>query len=308
MKISTLFKSLGIVSISMIIVIASCKKDNSNNNNNNNNGGNNNSDDSSAIVFSGTSATADNAYNDVLQVVLEGSFDNNIAYKASSSEGTVETNGSHAATSVNGVSTFTCASYILSPADLTTFPKTLTVDFGNGCTSGDGITRKGKIVYVLSGKILTPGTTASATFQNYSVNGYQLEGTYSITNTSTIAGISFVTSVTGGKITFPDASFYNYAGNKTIKMTAGMTTPSDLSDDVYSIAGSNTFSSSAGNTLSDSITTLLTKAYACKFVSAGVISFIYNNNISGTLDFGSGTCDSTVTIKVGPTSKDIILY
>src|SRR6516164_5514965 len=130
MKISTLFKSLAIVSISVIVIIASCKKDNSNNNNNNNGGNNNNSDDSSAVILSGTSATADNAYNDVLQVVLEGSFDNNIAYKASASEGTVETNGVRSATAVNGVSTFTCASYTLAPADLTTFPKTLTVDFG----------------------------------------------------------------------------------------------------------------------------------------------------------------------------------
>ena len=36
-----------------------------------------------------------------------------------------------------------CAIVTVTPQN--TFPKTITIDFGNGCTSADGITRKGKI-------------------------------------------------------------------------------------------------------------------------------------------------------------------
>ncbi len=314
MKINIFTKTSVIAIIIIATMITACKKDNSYNNNNNNNNGNNNgngqqvNDDSAASVLSGSSAIADFAYNDVLQVALESGWDNKIAYKSSGiSQGGVAVNSAHERTGVNG-GAFTCATYTLSPADTTTFPKTLTVDFGDqGCTSSDGITRKGKITYLLSGKLLSPGTTVSVTFTSYQVNGYQLEGTYSITNTSTLAGLSFVTSVTDGKITFPDAKWYTYAGSKTIRMIAGMLTPSNLTDDVYSIDGAHSFGSSEGNTLVDSISTSLHKAYACKFVQSGVITFTYNDTINGTLDFGTGDCDDTATIKIGEATGTVIL-
>jgi len=301
MRIVTFIKPLFAICVASSIIITGCKKSN-------NSSPTTAGDDSTAANMSGTAATADNAYNDVLQIALEGGLDNNIAYIASqASRGNVTTNGVHQAYSVNGINSLSCATYTLTPADTSTFPKTLVVDFGTGCTSNDGITRKGKITYILTGKVLLPGTTISATFESYSVNNYQLEGTYSITNNSTLAGISFTTKVTSGKITFPDATFYNYAGDKTIKMTAGMSTPTDPSDDVYSITGSNSISSSAGNSLVANITTVLSKSYTCKHVSSGIVSFIYNNNIHGTLDFGNGTCDDQATIKVGTFTKNITL-
>lgn len=305
MKITTFFKPLFAVIIVTALVSTGCKKDNNNSNNNNNNTDN---DDSTAVDMSGSSAIADNAYNDVLQTVIEGGSDNNIAYMVSqASRGTVETNGVHNGVSVTGITSFTCATYTLTPADVSTFPKTLVVDFGSGCTSNDGITRKGKITYVLSGKVLMPGTTITATFQNYAVFGYQLEGTYSITNTSTMAGASFTTKVTGGKITFPNTYWYTYSGDKTIKLTAGAATPSDLTDDVYSIEGSNSFASALGNTLEVTITTKLSKSYTCHNIGSGVISFTFNNKINGTLDFGDGTCDNQATISVGAITKQVTL-
>ena len=94
---------------------------------------------------------------------------------------------------------------------------------------------------------------------------------------------------------------------KRLTMTAGMATPSDLTDDVYSIAGSNSFSSSFGNTLDVTITTTLSKAYTCHNVGSGVISFTYNKKLNGTLDFGNGTCDNQATITVGTMTKDVTL-
>lgn len=301
MKINNFTKTILVAVIAIVTMITGCKKDN-----NNSSSTTTATDDSSASKLSGSSATADNAYNDVLQVAIESGWDNGIAFKSTSpSHGSVETNAAHEVTTVNGAS-FTCASYVLTPGD-GSFPETLVVDFGQGCTSSDGITRTGKITYQFSGKLLAPGTTVSATFASYTVNGYQLEGTYSITNTSSLTAVSFVTKVTGGKITFPDANYYTYAGTKTITMTAGMQTPSNLSDDVYSINGSNSFASAAGNTLTDSITTTLTKAYACRFIQSGIVSFSYNKNINGTLDFGNGNCDSLATIKVGALTGNVTL-
>jgi len=305
MKISNFFKPLFAVFIITAVLATGCKKDNNSSNNNNNNTEN---DDSTAVDMSGSSAIADNAYNDVLQTALEGASDNNIAYMVSqASRGTVESNSVHNGVSVTGITSLTCATYTLVPADANTFPKTLTVDFGSGCTSADGVTRKGKIIYNISGRVLYPGTTITATFQNYAVFNYQLEGTYSITNSSNVDSAQYTTKVTGGKITFPNTYWYTYSGDKIITMTAGMNTPGDLTDDVYSIRGSNSFSSALGNKLDVTITTILSKAYTCHNIGSGVISFTFNDKINGTLDFGNGACDNQATITVGQITKQVTL-
>jgi hypothetical protein len=302
MKINTLCKGALCFFLLASCLFVACNKDN---NNSSNNSGNSN--DSTAANLSSSSSSADVAYMDVFQVALESGSDNNIAYLVkSASQGQVETNGAGEVKTIMGPNT--CAVYTLSPMDLTTFPKTLTVDFGAGCTSADGVTRKGKVTYLFSGKLITPGTTVTASFQNYSAYGYTLGGTYAITNISSLtAGISFKTQVTGGNIIFPSTISYNYAGTKTITQTGGTSTPTDLSDDVYSITGGNTISSSVGNTLVDTISTALVKQASCPYISSGIVSFTFNNSLNGTFDFGNGGCDSLATIKVGTMTANVSL-
>jgi hypothetical protein len=303
MRTSTFARSLSLLLFILSTLIFSCSKTN------NGSSSSSTTDDSTAANLSSSSNSADNAYNDVLQLSLETGFDNNIAYMVSMlGQGKVQINSLHPG-AIAPLGIYTCATYTVSPNDTSTFPKTITVNFGAGCTSPDGVTRKGSIAFVYTGKILYPGTTVSVSFTNYSVNGYALQGTYSISNNSSLAkGISFSTQVSNGNITFPDAGYYTYSGSKTITQTAGASTPSNLSDDVYSITGSNTiYNSSTGNTLQDSITSPLTKAEACGYISSGVVSFVFNNSLTGTLDFGNGSCDSLAIVKIGSFSENIIL-
>jgi hypothetical protein len=276
----------------LLLMFMACQKDN----NNNASSGNTNSD-TTAAQFSAATTLADNAYDDIFQTAVQTGYDNNIAYKSSQAgDGQIQVNTTRSVETSFGVNG--CAVYTVSPNDNTTFPKTITVDFGSGCTDAVGVTRKGKITYIFSGKLINPGTTVSASFTNYSISGYQLQGTYSITNNSSLAtGIAFTTKVTDGNIVLPDQRSFSYIGSKSVTQTAGMATTMDASDDVYSITGNNTFSSN-GNTLVNNITKALSKAYTCKFIGSGVISFTYNNETKGTLDFGSGACDGDVTIKV----------
>ena len=302
MKIPTFFKITfsSFLVIGLLASMSSCKKDN--------NTGSSPSNDSTAANQSASSISADNAYDDVFQTAIQTGYDNNIAYRVSLPEnGQVQSNAVHSksgSTVSNGVNG--CAIYTVSPNDTTTFPKTITVDFGTGCTSSSGVTRKGIITYIYSGKLIYPGTTVSATFTNYSVNGYQLQGTYSITNNSSLSGIAFTTKITDGQITFPDASTYTYSGNKTVTQTAGASTLIDPTDDVYSITGSGTFGSN-GNTLVNTISTPLSKAYTCKWVQSGIVSWTCNSNIKGTFDFGNGTCDANAVIKVGSITLNVTL-
>src|SRR6516162_5679810 len=191
MKFRILLKSIPFFSLlsGLILLNSACQKDN----NNTSSGGTNN--DTTAAQLSAATTLADNAYQDIFQTAVQTGYDNNIAYKTSQAgDGQVQVNTTRSVETAFGVNG--CAVYTVSPNDNTTFPKTITVDFGSGCTDAVGVTRKGKITYIFSGKLINPGTTVSASFTNYSISGYQLQGTYSITNNSSLAnGIAFTTKV-----------------------------------------------------------------------------------------------------------------
>jgi hypothetical protein len=282
--------------LSLGIFFTACKKDS--------NSGSSSTNEADAANMSASAATADNEYNDVLNVGLQvgaGETTTIASYVSGSRK------GSH--TELDGPGGSPCAIFSGSISDTTTYPKTVSIDFGTGCTGADGITRKGMVTYVYSGSIIFPGTTVSVTFTGYSVNGYQLAGTYSITNNSTANGLSFMTSVVGGQVIFPDASSYSYAGSKTVLQTGGIGSL-NYADYIFSITGKHTFSSSAGKSLIDSTTTPLVWETSCEHIVSGVIGFTYSFSgvsLNGTLDYGNGTCDSLATIKVGATTKIVVL-
>lgn len=284
--------------LSAAIVFSACKKDSNSNSSTSAN-------ELDAATMTTSSATADDQYNDVLNVALQvgsGGSTTLSTYQEEASSGTPKI-----VTGPGGATP--CALISTTITDTTKYPVTISIDFGTGCTGTDGVVRKGKVTYLFSGKIYAPGTTISATFSNYSVNGYQLTGAYAITNNSTGNGISFMTTVTGGQITFPDGTWYAYAGTRIITQTGGVGTLTVL-DDSYSITGSHTFGSSAGKALTDSITTPLVWQTTCRHIGSGVIAFTYTEgsvSLKGTLDYGTGTCDNTAIIKVGATTKTIQL-
>jgi hypothetical protein len=265
-------KTIGSIALAALITLSACKKDNDIND----------ADTSATLASSGS--ISQSLYDDAFDVITTEGETSNV-------NGRVET----------------CATVTLSPADTTTFPKTMTIDFGSGCTSPNGIVRKGKIIATLSGKIRKSGTTSSVSFSNYYVNDYHVEGTYSITtNSGSGNGVNFTTAVSGGKITYPDGTtYFNYSGTHTLAQTSGIGTAT-FADDVYSWTGGFTTSSSASKSLTVSITSPLVKSMSCKNILSGVQTFTYNL-ISGSINYGDGTCDNQATLTVAGKTQTIIL-
>jgi hypothetical protein len=207
------------------------------------------------------------------------------------------------ANNVSGRLATGCATVTLSPADNTTFPKTMTIDFGTGCTV-NGITRKGKLIVNLTGKLRTAGSVLTVNFENYYVNEFKLEGTFSITNNTTTNALSFTTQTTNGKLTYPAGLlYYTHSGSHTYTQTAGTSTPSFL-DDSWSVTGTGTTASSLNETLTVTIKTPLVKPLTCGAIVSGSEDFQYNS-VSGSLNFGDGTCDRKATLTIGSFTKVI---
>lgn len=168
------------------------------------------------------------------------------------------------------------------------------IDFGDGVTINRDtveITRAGKIIIERS----TDGVSVieTTTFENYSVNGIQIEGTKTRTSSyddTTGSGLS-TTSVTAGKITLTDGTVATWTSERSrvSDLTAGTVT-TEVSTSV--IANGTTI-------YSHKTTTPLLENLNCNGRRpgpvSGVVETVYReDNIS--IDFGDGSCSNTTII------------
>src|SRR5271167_2597089 len=138
-----ILKVSAILLISTVTLITACKKDSSSSSTTTT------SSNGPAANLSANGATSDNAYDDAFNLAVQTGYDKNL-------DNLMQKRGGGTTLGYNFCATVTASG--------TTFPVTVTVDFGAGCKSADSITRSGSITYVFSGKLSTPGTTISATF------------------------------------------------------------------------------------------------------------------------------------------------
>ena len=227
------------------------------------------------------------------QAISESSNDDAtvVFFEASAGAGLYRVSGTVESTNI-----LSCATVTVTPQN--TFPKTIVIDFGTGCASADGITRKGKINITLSDYVHNPGTTAVMTFENYYTVGFKVEGTITWTNTSTPNGISWTRQITNGRVVEPIGGYYwTHAGTKTVTQIAGANTPLNLLDDVYSVTGNHTVTNPAGKTRTVTILEALEKKTTCHNVSKGKMKIQATSHFA-TLDYGDGTCDNIATITI----------
>ena len=276
----------------IFMLMMSCKKDN------NSSSSSSTVSNSAAANMTSNASTADNSYDDAFGVALQTGNDNGLDIM-------MQRTG-HSTVPVGIAGTYYCANVSVSGS---TFPVTVTVDFGAGCKSADSITRSGSITYVFSGRLSTPGTTITATFHNYMVNGHKLNGTYTIANTTTsINSPQLTTTVSNGNIVFPGDTSYSFSGTKTISLAGGSV--ADVSSLVFNVTGNYRVGSSYGDSLSATITTPLEKKVSCPQIDQGIVSFIYTKNtasVNGTLDYGNGTCDDQALITIGSFTETITI-
>ncbi len=188
------------------------------------------------------------------------------------------------------------------------FPsKNIKIDFGTGCTSPAGVTRKGIINIVLTDSLRKTGSTSTVTFENYFVNGFKKEGTVIWTNT-TVTGSGtpgWRRQVQNGKITTPAGSFWLHTADINITQTAGAATPNNLTDDIFSINGSRTVTNPAGKTRTSATLTALQKKTACSNIDKGSLQVQGPNHVA-VIDFGDGTCNNTATISINGSTPRVI--
>lgn len=203
-----------------------------------------------------------------------------------------------------------CATITVTPND-STYPKTVTIDFGDSCRGRDGKVRSGKIVLHFTGPVRRPGSVVTMTFVNYYVNRVHIEGTKLFKNLSEPPLLhKWSVEVIDGKVTFPGGRGYTYDGIKTVKQIAGMLT-NMVRDDVYQITGRSRTIFRNGTTVNINTENPLIKKVACHWINEGTLKIKINDRVL-YLDFGfpnNGDCDNKalLTWNNGNNQRVIIL-
>ncbi len=230
--------------------------------------------------LAGRQATSDNLTEDANDIYMNAADDNSILGGRPSDANDV----------------LTCGEVTVTP--LLGFPKTITIDFKDGCVGRHGVTRSGIITIVVSDSVRKSGSTATMSFTNYIVNGFKMEGTITWTNTSTANTKSWTRVVSNGKTTnTADGKYWFHSGTKTVVQTGGLATPRRFSDDVFSITGTHTVKNAAGLERTTTILDPLIKATECRYVQDGSMK-LQGPRHYVVIDFGNGVCDNDATLSV----------
>jgi hypothetical protein len=188
------------------------------------------------------------------------------------------------------------------------FPKTITIDYGTGCSGFNGSTRSGKIIITVTDRRNVLNSTRTVTFDNYYFNLIKIEGTKELKNLGLNENQNMVFSdnLTGGKLTLPDGKTIERSFEHQREWIAGWGTKY-IWDDECLITGTATGKGINGNTYTNTILTALHWKRVCEFIVSGTVKFERSGNDPGILDYGTGECDAIATLTTGDQTKEIKL-
>ncbi|GAB2476095.1 hypothetical protein GCM10027164_02260 [Algoriphagus taiwanensis] len=189
--------------------------------------------------------------------------------------------------------------------------KKMIIDFGEGCTSPRGVTRKGKIIVTYTGRYWAPGSVITTTFENYYVDDRKIEGVRVVTNegfNSNDRFFTFKTVVEGGKITWPDGSFRTFESRHTKRIFL----PNENRGIIYAVNGGSRGVNRKGNEYVVEITSPLFFAERCirtgiRMPSEGVMVIRVQTRGAIEIDFGSDSCDREVSITFNGNTRTVTL-
>lgn len=198
-----------------------------------------------------------------------------------------------------------CPTKTITPAG-NNYPKTITLDYGDGCTSPRGRVKKGKIVIELSAPIHTAGAMRTLTFVDYYVDSAKVEGFTKIVNNrvDNNSNPSF-TRTTDVKVTFPNGEMASWQATHTHTIVSGGNTPRRF-DDVIEITGSSTGTNREGKTYSSEILEPLRRTIICPWISDGIRKVTRNGKVT-TIDYGYGdNCDNKAQVTLPDGTTQVI--
>ena len=182
------------------------------------------------------------------------------------------------------------------------------VDFGTGIV-WRGKTHKGKIVVTYTESRRISGAVRTITFDNYSINDNAVDGTKTVTFTSVSGeGSATFSASVDAKIKIKTKAGKDLVWNSLrIRTYDTKGTFDNWKDDEVTLSGNANGVNRNGVKYSAAITTPLTVKLSCVetsgwLPSSGVLEVTPEGAAKRSVNYGSGSCDRTVTVTVGDRS------
>lgn len=201
-----------------------------------------------------------------------------------------------------------CRTVSVDPEERGIFPKTITIDFGDGCEIREGVIKKGRIIIEMSAAPFSEEWQKTIRFDGYSINGRSFEGGKKI---------SFLREGRRGlptwqinsrlRVQWDEESYVQHTSERTRVQTSGFDTPQRPMDDSFIISGSGTGINRQGLGYKKTITEPLHTSRDCKWIKSGQVSLQVRGESEVIIDYGDGTCDNIATITKDGETKEFIL-
>lgn len=178
-----------------------------------------------------------------------------------------------------------------------TYPNTLTIDFGTGCTGYNGRVKSGQIIVEETGAYHDIGSVRTVTPQDFYVDDYHIEGSRTVTN----AGLNeesqmYWTIAVEHTVTNPEGGVATWTANRVRTLIEGGDTEGCM-DNVISTTGGASGVAPNGEAFTSTITSPLIKRMDCRWPVSGVEELsIEGRDGVRTIDFGNGECDDKATV------------
>ncbi len=191
-----------------------------------------------------------------------------------------------------GFGNFDCASVSEETPEGADYPKTITIDYGDGCEAFNEMVKSGQVIITVTGPREEAGSQKIVTFNNFSVNDHAIEGTRTFTNNG---DNSYTVVLEDGKITTPEGEEMTRNSTRTKSLVEGADTDT-REDDAWQVTGSASGVNAEGLSWSKSITSPLTISAGCRYIVSGIVQSQTEGESLKVVDFGNGTCDNLYTI------------
>ena len=188
------------------------------------------------------------------------------------------------------------------------FPKTITLDYSEGCTGRMGLQKKGTLTIEMSDTILNEGAIYTVTFFDMTIGNREVEKTIVFENLGqndegnweiSMEMLSTTTFEKEGEVFIIVREFSGIQ-----EWLAGFDTP-ETADDQFLRNGSGTITVNEELKFERTVTDLKIDR-ACKYPLSGIIE-ITRGDETMTIDFGAGECDNIALVTKDGESEEIEL-
>ncbi|MCH6200152.1 hypothetical protein MMU07_11200 [Aquiflexum sp. LQ15W] len=178
--------------------------------------------------------------------------------------------------------------------------KAIVINFGAGCKSPKGITRKGKIMIYYSALSFDSGSEITIAFDGYEVNGLKIEGRRKIIQKGFNAEgkyFMFQTVIVAGKVTWPDGTYATIEGEHDKKLFL----PTDSNGIKLEVTGGSGGITRLGIPFMSLIEEKLVFIQSCTdkgnwVPSSGKLELTVNTDSKFLIDYGNGECDKIASV------------